>query len=219
MAEFIITKRTTESILAETVKRCVKTHVESHLRSFCRDMRGRVKVSVYPGHNNYMLRIVLDLPEGKKKDIGCQLYEKRIAKVPDTSSLVSLKADYFHPASNYREEFRAKGKTMDAALTAWHEKVNKRKIEVDDHGTFVFPGSVFRLHYRPLGGGWQQPQMTEQLQLAPVVYLGSMPPRWRRAWDDFCGENTRYIWKPQDEARYPSALIKMKCTGTVLDIS
>jgi hypothetical protein len=218
MAEFIITKRTTESILAETVKRCVKTHVESHLRSFCRDMRGRVKVSVYPGHNNYMLRIVLDLPEGKKKDISCQLYEKRIAKVPDTSSLVSLKADYFHPASNYREEFRAKGKTMDAALTAWHEKVNKRVIEVDADGTFVFPGIEFRLRYRPEDGGWQQ-QMNGQLQLAPVVYLGSMPPRWRRAWDDFCGKNPRYIWKPQDEARYPSALVKMKCTGTVLDIS
>ena len=218
MAEFIITKRTTESILAETVERCVKTHVESHLGSFCRDMRGRVEVSVYAGYNNYMLRIVLDLPVGQKKNISCQLDEKRVAKEPDTSSLVSLTADYFHPASNYREEFTAKGKTMDAALTAWHEKVNKREIEVDDDGTFVFPGIEFRLRYRPEDGGWQQ-QMNGQLQLAPVVYLGSMPLRWRRAWDDFYGKNPRYIWKPQDEARYPSALVKMKCTGTVLDIS
>ncbi|MEI8310123.1 MAG: hypothetical protein WCH98_05145 [Verrucomicrobiota bacterium] len=218
MAKFILTKRTIEYLHDDTVKGCVNTHVLSHPAACYRNMRGRVKISVYAWTNN-MLRIVLDLPEGQKKDITYQLDDKWTDKVPDTSSLVSLTADYFHPASNYREEFTAKGETMDAALTAWHEKVNKRVIEVDADGAFVFPGIVFRLHYRPLDGGWQQPQMTGQLQLAPVVYLGSMPPRWRRAWDDFCGKNTRYIWKPQDEARYPSALIKMKCTGTVLDIS
>jgi len=217
MAEFIITKRTTESILDQTVERCVRTHVVSqHLGSFYRDMRGRVKVSVYAGFN-YMLHIAFDLPEDQNKDVSCQLDESWATEVPDSTSLVSLTADYFHPASNYREEFTAEGETMDDALTAWHKKVNKRQISINYRGDITFPDITFYLYYRVNDGGWQPIINGAKEQTLPPVFLGSMPPRWRRAWDDFCGKYPKFLkGKERDEALH--AIILPGCTGPLLEI-
>ena len=189
----------TQNFSDEEIEEIIRSRLVPYLEEFCK-MRKFALVEL-PGFGGRIVKFTVYATDSRKPEDASFVVEDE-AETRATSSLVFVSGYYFHEASQYSENFTGKGETIADALYDWRQKANKGEIEINSRGDIEFPGNpAFYLYYQPRKGGWQPAGDDKDLKYADRVFLGSMPRRWERAWDEFCKTRPKFAKRrKQDEA-------------------
>lgn len=191
----------TETFSDEVVEKAIRDRVLPEVAAF-HYMRDKVEVSLRVDYG-VIFQILVRRPTDRHPDFWYVVSDSDV-KSTDTSAMACVAGEYFHAASHYSEWFTGQGETLAVALKEWWKNVDEREILLTARGNITFPSIPFHLYYHPRKGGWQPVTDNRKVRGAPKVYLGEMPPRWRKAWDRFCEVNPKFLnGKVRDEAKNP----------------